>query len=250
MLFELPCFGIVSKSKDIVFNIAIFAFKLNETNMETVLAFLGELNENNNREWFQANKDWYQEARAQFDALVENVIKGITAFDNDLQLLTAKDCTFRIYRDVRFSKNKVPYKTNMGAAFSKGGRKSKYASYYLHIEPGNCFVGGGKWMPASDELKSIRYEIFNFPQEFIKILEAKDFKEAFGELSGDKLIRPPKDFPADFPYIELIKFKSFTAGRQLSDELVKSKDILPVTLKYLEILNPFIKYLNRAVENV
>lgn len=218
--------------------------------METVLSFLSELNRNNDRDWFQANKDWYLEAKNEFDHLVNNVIKGITTFDSDVQLLTAKDCTFRIYRDVRFSKNKAPYKTNMGAAISKGGRKSRYASYYLHIEPGNCFVGGGKWMPPSDILKSIRYEIYNFPGEFRRIIDSEEFRDAFGGISGDKLTRPPKDFPGDFEEIELLKFKSYTAGRNIPEDVLTGSKALPETLFYFARLHPFIKFLNRAVDNV
>lgn len=218
--------------------------------MENVLAFLNELSNNNDRDWFQANKKWYDQAKNEFEHLVDNIIKGIREFDPEIGLLTAKDCTFRIYRDVRFSKNKAPYKTNMGAAISKGGRKSRYASYYLHIEPGNCFVGGGKWMPPSNELKSIRYEIFNFTGEFLNIIESDQFKKDFGDIDGDKLTRPPKEFPVDFEYIELLKFKSYTAGRSIPEEVVQTGHLLPESLYYFRQLHPFIAFLNRALENV
>lgn len=218
--------------------------------MENVLAFLRELNLNNDRDWFQANKDWYLETREQFEQVVTEVIKGISTFDNDIQFLNPKDCMFRIYRDVRFSKNKDPYKTNMGAAFSKGGKKSSFASYYLHIEPGNCFLGGGKWRPSSEVLKSIRYEIYQYPEEFINIIEKNESRKYFDGLMGEKLIRPPKDFPPDFEHIDLLKYKSFTIERSIPDEVTATKQFLPEAIKTYRAAYPFISFLNRAAENV
>lgn len=218
--------------------------------MENVLAFLRELNLNNDRDWFQANKDWYLEAREQFEQVVAEVIKGISTFDNDIQFLIPKDCMFRIYRDVRFSKNKAPYKTNMGAAFSKGGKKSRFASYYLHIEPENCFLGGGKWRPTSEVLKSIRYEIYQYPEDIINIIEENKFRKYFDGLMGEKLTRPPKDFPPDFEHIDLLKYKSFTIGRSIPDEVTATRQFLPESIKTYKAAYPFISFLNRAVENV
>lgn len=216
--------------------------------MEQILAFLSELKKNNNRDWFQANKDWYLEVKQQHEELVSNIIAGISTFEKDMQLLTPRECVFRIYRDVRFSKNKDPYKTAMGAVFSKGGRKSKYASYYLHLEPGNSFVGGGRWRPESNELKNIRYEIYNFPDEFLEIIRNKNFRDTFGELSGEKLKRPPKDFPPDFEHIGLLKYKSFIAGSPFSDQELTSKNFIAKLVTHFKTLKPFIDFLNRGIE--
>jgi len=217
--------------------------------METVLAFLKELEKNNYRDWFQANKKWYNEAKLAFETIVNDVITGISHFDKDIGLLSPKDCVFRIYRDVRFSKNKDPYKTNMGAAFCKGGRKSRYAGYYLHIEPGNSFVGGGKWQPEPDVLKSIRYEIYQSPKEFKKIIGKKSFADQFGQINGEKLKRHPKDFPPDFEDIELLKYKSYTAGQSFSPDQLKSEQLLPFVIDSFQNMNPFIKFLNRCVDH-
>ena len=217
--------------------------------METVLAFLKELEKNNKREWFQANKKWFDEAKSAFEAIVAEVITGISRFDKDIGLLSPKDCIFRIYRDVRFSKNKDPYKINMGAAFCKGGRKSRYAGYYLHLEPGNSFVGGGKWQPEPDILKSIRYEIYHSPGEFKKIIGKKSFTGEFGQISGDKLKRHPKDFPPDFADIELLKYKSYTAGKSFSPDQLGSDKLLPFLIDSYQNMNPFIKFLNKCVDH-
>lgn len=217
--------------------------------MENILRFLAELKQNNNRDWFQANKEWYLEAKQEHEALVGKIITGISTFDSDMQLLSPKECVFRIYRDVRFSKNKDPYKTAMGAVFSKGGRKSKFASYYLHLEPGNSFAGGGIWCPESEALKNVRYEIYNYPNEFLRILNEKKFREIFGEMNGEKLKRPPKDFPNDFDHIDLLKFKSFIVGRQLRDDVLLGESFLPDLLIIFKTLKPFIRFLNRGIEN-
>jgi len=216
--------------------------------MENILRFLAELKQNNNREWFQANKDRYRQAKQEHEELVSHIIAGLSAFDSDMQLLTPPECVFRIYRDVRFSKNKDPYKTAMGAVFSKGGRKSRYASYYLHLEPGNSFAGGGKWRPDGEVLKNIRYEIYNYPDEFLKILHNKKFRDTFGEMSGEKLKRPPRDFPSDFEHIELLKFKSFIVGKPFSDDELVKEIFVPQLLDDFKTLKPFIDMLNRGIE--
>ncbi len=217
--------------------------------METVLTFLRELKKNNTREWFQVNKDWYQEAKIAFEDIVAETIKEISAFDNDIGLLSPKDCVFRIYRDVRFSKNKDPYKTHMGAAFCKGGRKSGYAGYYIHVDPDASFSGGGIWQPEPVILKSIRYEILHFPGEFKKIIGEKSFYERFGQMSGEKLKRPPKDFPKDFEDIELLKYKNYIVGNDIHQDKLTSDGFLPFIIDSFQIMSPFIGFLNRCVDH-
>ena len=218
--------------------------------MEDLLNFLTELKIHNSRDWFQLNKSWYQKIKTEHEEIVAKVISKIAVFDQDVQLLTPRESVFRIYRDVRFSKNRDPYKTAFGAVFCKGGRKSKFAGYYLHIEPRNTFVGGGIWMPPSDVLKSIRYEIYNFPEEFVKIINQKEFSDKFGQVSGDKLTRPPKDFPKDFKYIELLKHKSFTIGQSFLDDQVKDEIFIEKITLAFQQMKPFIKFLNRGIENI
>ncbi|NCA85555.1 MAG: DUF2461 domain-containing protein [Clostridia bacterium] len=216
--------------------------------MENIFNFLSDLKANNNREWFNANKERYEQAKTLHAEFVDKVIHGVAAFDSDIQLLRPSDCTFRIYRDVRFAKNKDPYKINMGAVIRRGGRKSDYAAYYLHLEPGSTFAGGGRWMPSPQMLKAIRYEIYNFPQDFEAIISHPDFVKHFGALENDRLKRPPKDFPVDAPMIEHLKYKSFTAGQSFADEQVKSDTFLVEVIAAFEAIQPLLRFLNRPMD--
>lgn len=218
--------------------------------LKNVLNFLKELSKNNNKEWFHDNKPVYQAALSDFTEFTATLLSKMGSFDKDIASLTPKECIFRIYRDVRFSKDKSPYKTNFGAAIMKGGKKSMNAAYYIHIEPGNVFSGGGIWMPPGNVLKAVRNEVYYNSDEFIGILGNKKFKDTFGEMSGDRLQRPPLGFPKDFPHIELLKFKSFVVGNNMSDNIVLSKDFADVVAGNFKVMHPFIQFLNRAVENM
>ena len=218
--------------------------------MKEVIHFLQLLESNNNRDWFNANRTHYEQAREQFELTLTSIIAGISSFDTSIGLLTAKECMFRIYRDVRFSKNKLPYKTNMGASIKSGGRKSGNSGYYLHIESGKSFIGGGIYMPESETLKKIRQEIYFNADEFKKIIGQADFKRAFGELSTeDMLKRPPKDFPSDFPDIALLKYKSYVVGHSLTDEEVVSENLVTAAINVSKAMKPFIDFLNRAIDH-
>lgn len=216
--------------------------------MKQVINFLSELKQNNTREWFTANKDWYQEVKNQHEEFTAQLIKEIAAFDGDIGFLMPKDCIFRIYRDVRFSKDKDPFKTNMGAYMSRGGKNSHFSGYYLHIEPGSSFIGGGKWMPPADILKLIRLEIYHFPEEFKSIINHPDFVSKFGVMNGEKLKKPPKDFPPEFADVDLLKFKSYVVGMNLTDETVMSSSLLPQAIEAFRTMMPLIHFLNRAVD--
>ena len=212
-----------------------------------ILQFLGELKQNNTREWFAENKHKYDKANKSLLTLVEQLITAVQRLDSTIGPLSAKDCVFRIYRDTRFSQDKTPYKTNMGAYFARGGRKSVYAGYYLHLEPGSSMLAGGIWMPEPEALKRIRQEIYYNSVEFKKLLEAKSFKENFGTLSEEgKLKNPPRDFPADFPDIDLLKNKNFTMFHSLSDEIVGSEDFPVIFSKVFEAMKPLNDFLNKA----
>lgn len=218
--------------------------------MKEVIHFLQLLETNNDRDWFNANRPIYEKAREQFELSLTSIIAGISSFDATIGLLTAKECMFRIYRDVRFSKNKLPYKTNMGASIKSGGRKSGNSGYYLHIESGQSFIGGGIYMPEAETLKKIRQEIYFNAEEFKSIIGHADFKKAFGGLSTeDMLKRPPKDFPSDFPDIDLLKYKSYVVGHSLTDEEVVSENLATAAIHASKAMKPFIDFLNRAIDS-
>jgi uncharacterized protein (TIGR02453 family) len=215
--------------------------------MENVLTFLENLKQNNTREWFNDNKDSYLQARDEFKAFIGKLLPLLAGIDKDLAGIEPAQCIFRIYRDVRFSHDKSPYKINMGAAMTKGGRKSPYATYYIHIEPGNSFAGGGIWMPQGPVLKAMRNEVYYNAEEFKKIISSRTFTNYFDGLQGDKLVRPPKDFPADFPDVGLLKYKSYITGSPISEDMVKSEKLLPHLLDIYKALFPFNSFINRAL---
>ncbi len=216
--------------------------------METriILGFLNALKENNNREWFQENKKDYEEAKAEMLCIIQRLIDEISIFDSTIGSLEAKQCLFRIYRDVRFSKNKEPYKTNMGAYMVMGGRKSGNAGYYLHLEPGNSFVGGGIHNPDPKQLKAIRDEIAYAGDDLVSIVEAKDFKRFFLKIEGDSLVRPPKGFDPESKNIDLLKMKSFTVFQALDDSILMADNFTDQILPVFKAMLPFVGFLNGA----
>ncbi len=217
-------------------------------NSKIIFGFLNDLQKNNNRDWFKANEIRYQLAKNEFEDFIEEVIPGLKKIDNDIDAINAKECIFRIYKDVRFSKDKNPYKTNFGAYISKGGRKSKFAGYYIHLEPGKSFIGGGIYMPEAAELKAIRDEIFNNTGAFKKILNNQSFKKYFKEIYGEKLITAPKGFPKDFADIDLLKNKHYAVTHSVKDSFWNSDSLITEILKIFKAQLPFNRFLNNAVK--
>jgi uncharacterized protein (TIGR02453 family) len=215
-----------------------------------VMTFLKDLQKNNNREWFQKNKDRYEAAKAEFESFINGIIPGIARFDPSLKFVTASDCMFRIYRDVRFSKNKEPYKTNFGAWMTLGGRKSSGPGYYFHMEPGQVFLSGGIYMPDPELLKRIRQEIYYSIADFKKVFGHKEFKKYFSEIDDyEKMKKPPKDYPADFADIDLLKYKSYTVSYALDEKLLSSPKLAATALSVFKAMHPFNEFLGRAKES-
>lgn len=217
----------------------------------STIKFLKTLAKHNNKQWFDANRPLYDQAKDDFENFIQSVLDQHSKKDEDLKELTAKKCTFRINRDIRFSKDKTPYKTNMGASLNRGGKKSVFAGYYFHCEPGKSFVGGGLWMPMAPEVKKIRQEIDYCYDEFNQIIKAKKFRSVYKELySGEdvKLSKVPQGFEKDNPAAEYLKLKSWLAMRNLSDTDLVSKDLLKKTSEAFDALQPLVKFLNRAIE--
>ena len=217
----------------------------------STIKFLKDLKKNNNKPWFDKNRKVYEAAKADFISFIPAVIDQHGKKDASIKNLLAKDCLFRINRDVRFAKDKSPYKTNMGASINKGGRKAENsAGYYFHLEPGGVFTGGGIWMPMPDELKKVRQEIdYNFT-DFKKIIAAKKFKTVYGELSSNpeyKLSRVPKGYDPENPAAEFLKLKSYIAMIKISDADLSSKDLVKKTVAAFEALQPLIEFINEAL---
>lgn len=213
------------------------------------LKFLKGLKKNNNKPWFEANKKQYENAQSEIKTFVAEWIKSFGKKDESITQLDPNKCIFRIYRDVRFSADKTPYKKNLGAYINKGGKNKNTAGYYLHIEPGNCFFGAGNYMPTPEELAKIRQEIdYNF-KDFKKIIDNKKFKENFGDLTTEnKLQRPPKGYDAGNIAIDYLKLKGFTVFKKLSDEELTSKDFVKTITDLSINAKPFVDFLNAAIE--
>ncbi len=211
------------------------------------LDFLKKLEKNNDREWFTANKKFFYDANNNVIAMTDLLIGLISKFDPTVVGLDPKSCTFRIYRDVRFSKDKSPYKTNLGAFIAPGGRKAMSPGYYFHVQPGMLFAAAGKHMPDASELLKIRNAVAANTKEFRKIVEAKKFADRFGALDGDRLSRPPKGFAADHEAIEYLKLKSFTVTEQFTEKDAVSTAYPKMLAESFKAAYPLIEFLRSAM---
>ena len=208
--------------------------------------FLKDLAKNNNREWFNENKNLYLAAQENVLQFLEELIEDISEFDDEILKISAKKALFRIYRDVRFSLNKSPYKNHFGAGlgFGKGGRTS---GYYLHIEPGNSFIAGGVYMPEKEILKKIRTNISENPESFLKIIDNKNFKKDFTELSQeDKLKRIPQGFDKENPMEDYLKLKSFVVRYSLKDEDLMENSGAEKIAQICEQIKPLNDFIERS----
>jgi uncharacterized protein (TIGR02453 family) len=216
------------------------------------LLFLKELAKNNTKEWFDTHRAQYGVAKEDFAALIDSVIKKHSKKDTSIAAEQAKQTMFRINRDIRFSKDKSPYKTNLGASICKGGRKSRYAGYYIHIEPGNkSFVGGGLWMPEPDVLKNVRQEIDYRWNDFRKIISGKKFVSVFGDIDKSAemtLSREPKGYTKDNPAIEHIKLKHYVAAQPLNDKEISDTGLEKKIILAFEAMQPLLQFLNEAID--
>ena len=215
----------------------------------STIQFLKALKKNNNKEWFDKNRKIYEQAKADYLNFVTILLNEIQGFDTSLMELQPKQCIFRLNRDVRFSKNKDPYKTNFGASFSKGAKKIQTAGYYFHLEPGENFVGGGLWMPMAPDLNKVRQEIDYCFKEFSSILKKPAFKSTYGDMDNSmKLVRPPKGFDIDNPALEYLKLKSFVVTRAIKDTELTDKYLFKNMVKDFKTIAPLVHFLNRAIE--
>lgn len=213
-----------------------------------IFSFLKELNQNNNREWFQNKKDLFNEIQIELIVIAGTLLSEIEKFDKSLKGINPKDCIFRIYKDVRFSKDKSPYKTNLGIFMKSGGRKTIGAGYYLHIEPSKSMLGCGIYEPDSITLNKIRNSLSLNAKNIKKIILSPSFIKEFGtEFHGEKLKSAPKGFAKDHPEIELLKYKSFAAIKVLKDSELLSKTFLQSCINSYKIAFPLNAYLNHII---
>lgn len=212
--------------------------------------FLKNLKVNNTKIWMDEHRVDYEKAKADFIDFVQNVLKELSAFDNSLSTLNAKDCIFRINRDIRFSKNKSPYKNNFAAYFNKAGKKGIGAGYYLHTEPENSFIAAGIWMPESKILADIRQEIDYNYKEFEFIFSSKKFKDSFTEGidTNDALSRPPKGYDQENPALPYLKLKSFIVRKSLTEIDFTSDKSEKAIGQLFKAAKPFVDFINRSLD--
>jgi uncharacterized protein (TIGR02453 family) len=213
-----------------------------------ILNFLSALAKNNNREWFEKNKDKYLYAKDNFEVFVGRFLDELIKFNPELAGLNHKKLPFRIYRDVRFSKDKSPYKNNMGAGFSPNGKLMQEAGYYLHIEPGRCFVAGGMYMPEPGNLSKIRQEIDYNGARLQKIFNDKTFKKWYkGFDNFDKLKTVPKGYAKDHPRLDWLQHKTFIVSHKFTDKEVKDKKFLKQVVDASKAMKPLNEFLKEAI---
>lgn len=215
------------------------------------LQFLADLIANNNTEWMHENKKRYESYKKDYHNFITSVLTEMKPLDKSLEPLEVKNCTFRINRDIRFSKDKSPYKTNMGIWMSQNKNRKNSPGYYIHYEKGNSFIAGGVWCPEPNELKLIRKEIEFFYDDLEAIVSNKNFKKEFNELDKSEnniLKKAPKDFDPNHPAIEFLKLKSFTASSKIDDKLFTDKDFSKIIAQKLITLKPMNDFLSRALE--
>lgn len=203
-----------------------------------LMAFLKALKVNNNRDWFNEHKDEYQEALANFKAFAGSLHDHMTLHDEIEQMKL-----HRIYRDVRFSKDKTPYSARFSGSFVRA-TKWKRGGYYFHLEPGNCFLGGGFWGPERDDLKRIRFELATAAAPLRDIINSSSFIDTFGELKGDQLKTAPRDYPKDHPNIDLLRYKQFVVSHEFTDEETMSPDFAAHTSHIFRQMRPFLDFMS------
>jgi uncharacterized protein (TIGR02453 family) len=211
----------------------------------SVFSFLEELKENNNREWFNENKERYQEQHGLVVQFADELLTKMKQVDN-IETASGKKSIFRIYKDVRFSKEKSPYKTNIGGAFTRATKELR-GGYYFHIEPGNCFLGGGFWGPSPEDLKHIRLQIAADPEPLQEILSSKEFISTFGKLEGEQLKTAPKGFDKGHPAIHLINYKQFLLVKRFTDKQAQSTNYLENVFTTFQAMRPFFDYMSEIL---
>ena len=219
---------------------------------EDIINFLKELNENNNREWFAQNKSRYEKVKSKFEEISRLLISEISIFDNDIKNVDVKDCVFRIYRDIRFSTDKTPYKTHFGVYIaSAGGRKSQRGGYYLHLDPAGSFIAVGVWCPPPNILKALRQSVCDNIDELNEIRNETGFNTYFKTFfEEDKLKNVPAGFPRDFPDAELLKLKHYMLEYKLDDKILNASDFVLQLAQIARAGYPLNKFLNYTVDEV
>jgi uncharacterized protein (TIGR02453 family) len=220
-------------------------------NVSLIIRFLKELAVNNNREWFNTQRDEYEKVQIEFENFLSLVISRISFFDETIRGVQAKDCTYRIYRDIRFSLDKTPYKTHIGGFINAKGKKSNHSGYYIHLEPGNCLLAGGSVCMPPDLLKAVRQAVYDNIEEYISIVEDPAFKKYFPVVGENFLKTAPKGFPKDFKYMDYLKCKDYSCSYSVADEffLTSETEMLSNVENIFRQLKRFMDFVNYTIDD-
>jgi uncharacterized protein (TIGR02453 family) len=221
---------------------------MNTTIDKQTIQFLKDLKKHNDRDWFHANKSKYESAKENFYTFVNALLKELGKLEPAVAELTAKDCTFRINRDIRFSKDKSPYKTNFGALLT-GKQNMRKAAYYLHLAPDEVFLAGGVYRPEPKTLRAVRQEIAYNAEDFLKIINTKSFKQYF-VLDNEMLSKVPQGYDKNHPMAEYLKAKDMLALHNVEPAEIYSDKFLSYCMKIFKAMKPFNDFLNVAVSDV
>ncbi|WP_321437323.1 DUF2461 domain-containing protein [uncultured Bacteroides sp.] len=218
-------------------------------NIPVIFEFLKELSANNNREWFNEHKSDYLKVQNEFENLLTAIIERISLFDDDIKGIQAKDCTYRIYRDTRFSPDKTPYKIHFGGYINAKGKKSEHCGYYVHLQPRNCLLAGGSYCPSPNILKALRQSVYDNIDEYISIVEDLAFKKYFPVIGESFLKTAPKGFPKDFKYIDYLKCKDYSCAYQIPDEFFLDEHMLDNVSDVFKQLKRFCDFTNYTIDD-
>ncbi|MFT3911667.1 MAG: DUF2461 domain-containing protein [Ferruginibacter sp.] len=216
--------------------------KQTSASLSSPVSFLKKLKKNNNREWFNAHKNEFINEQKIIAAFADLLLIELNKHDV-IETASGKKSLHWIYRDIRFSKDKTPYKTNWSGSFRRA-TKFRRGGYYFHIEPGNSFIAGGFWGPNPQDLKRIRDDVSFDPSPLRKILKSKSFISTFGKLQGEQLKTTPKGFDANDEAIELLRYKQFLVMKKFSDEEVLSKNFIKEASNTFKYMRPFFDYMS------
>ena len=217
---------------------------------KNTLQYLDDLKANNNRDWFLENKKRYEVVKKEYQQLVGNFLDAMKPLDPSLEMLEVKNCTFRINRDIRFSKDKTPYKSHLGIWLSSGAKGVNRSGYYVHLEKGASFIAGGLYCPEAEDLKKMRKEIAFFHDDLEAIFNEKNFKREFNDFDRNEknmLKNPPRGFEKEHPAIEFLKLKSFESSQRIDISEATKKDFVTRMSKKLIALKPLNDFINRAL---
>lgn len=219
-------------------------------NIPVIFQYLKELAQNNNREWFNEHRTEYEKARVEFENLLAAFISHISLFDESIKGIQVKDCTYRIYRDTRFSPDKTPYKNHFGGYINAKGKKSEHCGYYIHLQPGNCLIAGGSWCPPPKILKALRQAIYDNIEEYLSIVEDPEFKKYFPVIGETFLKTAPKGFPKDFKYIDYLKCKEISCMYSIPDSFFMAPNAVEEAEDAIRQLKRFIDFVNYTVDEI